>query len=553
MKYPPRDSVGEVSLSWFGETLWKHTPLYAELIVLAICLRLIGLVEPFIFQVIIDKVLPFQREATLTVVMAIFASVTVFQIGFGILSGYLGIIASNRITLELGGRIFDHLFKLPFAYFRRWNVGEILTRLSETDTIRNFLVGTTTGVLLDLLFVVVYLAVIFTLSDTLAWLIVAALPIQAIVYFVFGPFLRVRLRKQFDASASHQSRMVEAITGIAAIKALSAEHQVVKGVTGTLADILATRQRVGRLDIASGQLVFVVERGLTILIFLVGSKLVFAGDLTLGQLVAFYLISEKVAGPISNFSALWERWQNIRVSRQRLGDILNTSTEPFAVLPKLPTHAVPHLKFSNVTFSYVADIPIIRNLNFEARPCTLSLIIGPSGIGKSTFGRLAAGIETADAGSVTLDGHVLSEHDPHDVRATIAYVPQEPYLFEGSLRDNLLLACQEASEEEIRAALTGAVASEFVARLPDGILTRVGERGMALSGGQRQRLALARALITRPKVLVLDEPTSSVDEATQMRFAQQITRLKADMTIVLITHRRDIFTGVDQVIDFEAL
>lgn len=229
-----QDESLEVSLSWFGKTLWKYTPLYIELVLIAICLRLIGLVEPFIFQVIIDRILPFQREATLVVVMSIFAGVSVFQIGFASLSAYLGALTANRVTQEFGSRIYDHVFKLPFSFFRRWNVGEIFARMGETDTIRNFIVGTTTGVFLDLVFVTIYIGVLFSLAPTLAWIVVAALPVQALIYFGFGPFLRARLRVQFDAGAAHQARMVETVTGISAIKALGAVGGAVAGVASVI-------------------------------------------------------------------------------------------------------------------------------------------------------------------------------------------------------------------------------------------------------------------------------------------------------------------------------
>ena len=290
------ENHGEIPLSWFGKTLWKFTPLYLELIFLAICLRLIGLVEPFIFQVIIDRILPFEREASLIVVVAIFAAVSLFQLGFQVLSELLGMLTANRVTRELGARIFEHLFKLPFSHFRKWSVGETIARVSETDTIRAFLVGTTTGVLLDLIFVVVYIAVLFTLSTQLTWIVLAALPIQIFIYFCFGPFLRRRLRVQFDAGAAHQTQMVENISGIAAVKALSAEGKMLERLDETLHANLNAGYRVGVLNIWNDKLLFIVEQTVKISIIYFGAQLVFVGELTLGQLIAFHLLAEKVAG-----------------------------------------------------------------------------------------------------------------------------------------------------------------------------------------------------------------------------------------------------------------
>lgn len=543
----------EIPLSWFTKTLWKYTPLYVELVFIAICLRLIGLVEPFIFQVIIDRILPFQREASLVVVIAIFAAVTLFQVGFEILSDLLGTLTANKVTREFGARIFDHLFKLPFSHFRKWSVGETITRVGETDTIRSFLVGTTTGVFLDLLFVVIYIGVLLTLSVPLTMIVLIALPAQALIYFAFGPFLRRRLRVQFDAGAAHQTQMVENISGIAAVKALSAEGKMLERLDQTLASSLFASYRVSLLNIYSDKLTFVVERSVTIAIIYFGSTLVFAGDLTLGQLVAFHLLAGRVTGPIANFAQLWESWQNIKVSRQRLGDIVNSDMEPFGARPRLNAGIEPRLSFENISFSYVDGAPILTRFSFEAAPKSLTLIVGPSGIGKSTFGRLAAGIDVPTSGRVLLGGLDISDYEPNDVRGKIAYIPQEPYLFSGTVRENLLIGHEGASEKDVATALRVAAADTLIERLPLGLDTHVGERGSALSGGQRQRLAIARSLLKKPKVLILDEPTSALDDAAQRRMVEELEALKETTTLIIITHRPDVFTRADQVVDFETL
>lgn len=547
------ENAGEIPLSWFGKTLWKYTPLYIELVFLAICLRLIGLVEPFIFQVIIDRILPFQREASLMVVVAIFVAVSLFQLVFEVLSDLLGMVTANRVTRDFGARIFEHLFKLPFSHFRKWTVGETIARVSETDTIRAFLVGTTTGVFLDLLFVFIYIAVLFMLSVDLTLIILAALPIQFLIYFGFGPFLRRRLRVQFDAGAAHQTQMVENISGIAAVKALSAEGKMLERLDQTLHANLNAGYRVGLLNIWNDKLLFIIDKAITISIIYFGAQFVFAGQMTLGELIAFHLLAEKVTGPVQNFASLWESWQNIRVSRQRLGDVVNTPMEPFEALPKLPPDVEARLTFENVDFAYVQSAPILRQFNFTAKPNTLTLIVGPSGIGKSTFGRLASGIDVPDSGAVLLGGEDIGQFEPHDVRTKIAYVPQEPYLFSGTLRENLTLGDESATDEMIARALRISAAETLVAQLPLGLDTHVGERGSALSGGQRQRVAIARSLIKAPKVIILDEPTSALDGEAQRRMALEMQKLKHEVTLIIITHNPDIFEDPDQVVDFEAM
>jgi subfamily B ATP-binding cassette protein HlyB/CyaB len=547
------DSKGEIPLSWFGKTLWKFTPQYAELVFLAICLRLIGLVEPFIFQVIIDRILPFQREASLIVVMAIFIAASLFQLGFEILSQILGMLTANRVTRELGARIFDHLFKLPFSHFRKWSVGETMARVSETDTIRAFLVGTSTGVFLDLLFVVVYIAILLTLSGSLTLIVLAALPLQILIYLAFGPFLRRRLRAQFDAGAAHQTQMVENISGIAAVKALSAEGPMLERMDRTLHASLQTGYRVGILGMWNDKLLFILDRAITISILFFGAQLVFSGQLTLGELIAFHLIAEKISGPIENFSGMWESWQNIRVARQRLGDVVNSPTEPFDALPKLPANLQGRLQFRSVDFAYHPTAPVLKHFDFVAEPNTLTLIVGPSGIGKSTFGRVASGIDVPDYGEVTIDGENIAGFEPHSVRTKISYVPQEPYLFSGTLRENLTLGDETATEEMIERALRISAADRLIEQLPLGLDTHVGERGSALSGGQRQRIAIARALVRNPRVIILDEPTSALDAAAQHRMAAELEALKSEATLIIITHNPGVFSGADQVVDFEAV
>ena len=546
-------SEREIPLSWFVRPLWKYSPLYVELVFLAICLRLIGLVEPFIFQVIIDRILPFQREASLLAVVAIFAIVSLFQMGFEIFSDLLSVLTANKVTREFGARIFDHLFKLPLSHFRKWSVGELIARVGETDMVRNFLVGTTTGVFLDLLFAIIYVCVLLALSVPLTMIVLIALPIQVLIYFLFGPFLRQRLRTQFDAGAVHQTQMVENISGIAAVKALSAETRMLKQLDGTLSNSLNASYRVSLLNIFSDKLNFIVERGVTIAIIYVGANLVFAEELTLGQLIAFHLLAEKVTDPIANFSSLWESWQNIKVSRQRLGDIVNSPVEPFGSKPRLLPNVEPRLTFETITFGYAQATPVLRNFNFTAEPYSLNLIVGPSGIGKSTFGRLAAGIDVPSEGVVCLGGEQIIKFEPRDVRTKISYVPQEPYLFSGTVRDNLLLGKEEVSETDLEFALKTAVADTLVARLPMGLDTHVGERGSALSGGQRQRIAIARSLLQKPKVLILDEPTSALDDAAQRSMATQLKALKSSTTLIIITHRPEIFQKPDQIVDLEAL
>lgn len=544
------DNTEEIRFSWFTVTLKKFVPFYVELVFLAVCLRLLGLVEPFIFQVIIDRILPFQRESSLIVVVAVFILVILFQITFGVVSQLLGLITANRVTSEFGRRIYHHLFHLPYGKFRRWTVGETIARISETDTIRNFMVGTSMGVFLDALFVVIYLAVLFSLSPALTWIVLAALPLQGVIYLVFGPELRKRLRTQFDTGANLQTQMVESIAAVPAIKALGLEKQTVSKLTEALDEDIHAIYRIDKLGLWSDNLVGLIDHWVTISIIFFGSSFVFSGDMTLGSLIAFFLLAENAIEPIQNFSGLWESWQNIRVSRQRLGEVVNTEPETVDILPVLSKDDALQLRYEGVSFAYTAGTPnIIENFNFEAKPLSISLVVGASGVGKSTLGRLASGIERPDVGVITYGGRDISEFDPQSVRHTIAYVPQEHYLFTGTVRENLALLNPAANDADMWDALSLVGAITFVKRLEHNLSSNIGERGAALSGGQKQRLSIARSLMGKPRVLILDEPTSALDSHSQQEFALQLAALKDTMTIIVITHSPDVFRSVDQILD----
>ena len=549
---PQTKLLKEVPFTWFGKTLWKFTPIFAELIFVAFCMRLLGLVEPFVFQTLIDRILPFQREASLTVIVVVIAFVAFLQMGFTILSSLLRLSAGNVISGELGSRIYEHLFKLPTRHFSNFAVGEHIARLREVNTIRVFIVGTSSGLFLDFIFVFIYLFVLFQLSSTLTSILLIALPIQFGIYLIFGPFLRKRLRVQFDKGAKHQSRMVESITGINTIKALSAEAPIVDRLKETLGDSLAASYRVGTLKIASGQVMTLFASFMSVLIIYTGANLVFAGALTLGQLIAFHLLSAKVTGPITNFSGLWEQWQQIRISRQRLGDILMTEREPFDQLPVMGSEIESSLVFKDVSFAYSKSEYILQGFNLKILPRSLNLVVGASGIGKSTFGRLASGLEKPFHGKIELGGKDIARYDPHDVRLNIAYVPQEPFLFSGSIRENLVLG-MKASDEEILSALKAAAFESFLSDFPQGLDMDVGERGSRLSGGQRQRISIARSLMRKPKVIILDEPTSALDDKSQQLLVESIERLAVSTTVIVITHRPQSYSDKANIIDFSSV
>jgi len=535
-----------VPLSWFAVTLLRFIPIFIELLFLAICLRLIGLVEPFVFQVIIDKVLPFERQSSLVVIISVFIAVSIFQLLFEILEDFLGLISANRITKELGSRLFSHLLELPQRHFRRWSVGENLSRIRETDTIRYFLVGTTSGILLDLIFVIVYIGILLSISPKLTIILLLALPIQLAVFMVIGPVLRRRIGKQFDASARYESHMFESFSSTTSIKSLSAEDAIHRRIKRSFDEAMERGLSVGKLNIVSNKSLFFIERTVTILIIFVGSELVFNNVITLGQLIAFHLLSEKVSGPIERFSGLWEQWQNLKISRRRLGDILNESTEFSKTKPKLPNVMENTISFKDVSFAYEGGTDVISKLTIDVRQNALTLVTGASGSGKTSMGKLACGLEKPRSGLVSIGEYNINEFDAKSVRRHIMYVPQDAELFGGTLLDNLLIGSVDIDNEILQQVLKDTACDQFINSLPNGLNTVLEDSGVGLSGGQTQRLALARALINNPKILVLDEPTSALDEKSQIVIKDTLQNLSKTSTVVVITHNPSLFDSVDQ-------
>lgn len=536
-------------LSWFTQSTQKYTPQIIEIMVAAIVLRLLGLVQPFVLQTIIDRVLPFQREATLALIVVILVLTTLFSAGLDAIAGYLGNHMAIRLTGELGERIFRHVFNLPLRYLQRWQVGETLTRIGEIDTVRGFLTGTVSAIALDVAFAIVYIAALLSISPGLTLIVVIMLPLQVIAFGVIGPFVRQRMQAAFLAQSRHQSRLVESLGNIVTAKALASEGVHVGRLQNTLTESLAAEFRVSKLHILNGFVGNLLSNGSVILIIFFGSRLVLQGEITLGQLIAFHLLAEKVSGPIFSLSSAWEQWQALRIARLRLGDLLNEPSEMAPAKPALQVSGPLHLDVRSLSFGYAPDQPVIQGMSVDIRPDRPTLIVGDSGCGKSTFAKLLSGLYVPERGYIEANGRRLADCDPLSVRRTIAYLPQEPILFAGSILDNLLLAKPDAAPGDIAKALADSASDRFIAKLPQGLDTDVGEGGGHLSGGQRQRIALARSLLSDPSALILDEPTSALDAGSAEVVVDTLRRLAPAKTLIVITHNADLLGKDVDVID----
>lgn len=539
------------SLSWFTQSTSKYSPLIFELVVITIVLRLLGLLQPFAFQAIIDRVLPFQSEATLTLIVVTLIVATMFSAGLDAVASYLGAHMSNRLVAELARRIFHHVLSLPLRHLERWRVGETLSRISEIDTVRNFLTGTVTGIALDVIFAITYVIALYMISPLLTFIVLVILPIQIIVFTAIGPFIRQRMQETFWAEAKYQSRLVEAFGNTTTLKALASEARHAERFQEALVDSLVAGFRATKLNIANHTLGFVLENASVILVLYFGANLVLKNEITLGELVAFHLLAEKVSGPIMSLSTIWEQWQGLKIARYRLGDILNEIPEDAQPKKQLVLFDAPKLALCDVTFSYGDGEPVLNNVNLEFSPKRLTVIVGESGIGKSTLAKLLCGLYIPDTGQVNADGLDICTFDPLSVRRQVVYVPQDATLFSGTVLDNLLIGRPDATRDDIERALQASASDFVIDQLPNGLQSEVGERGSYLSGGQRQRIALARALMLDPKVLILDEPTSALDSPTEAVIVAALKEFATKKTLIVITHTPDLFSTMDvDIVDF---
>ena len=543
----PDAPVRPVPFSKVAPFVWRYKWLLAEVVLIAIVLRLLALVEPFAFQAVIDRVLPFERQQTLLVIAVALLAVALFDAALGAVSFYLSLHTGNRIASDLGHELYGHVLRLPLTFLQRWPVGELLARVGELGTVSGFLSGTIMSVALDLLFAVIYLAILFALSPELTLVILALLPVQALLFLAFGPILRRRLQDQFLAGSAQSAQLVESLGSAVTIKALAAEEPARGRMMRALEGTLHQSMRVGTVQNWSGALEGIFSRIVTIAVLVIGSRLIFAGELTLGQLIAFHLLADRVAGPILSIAGLWEAWQGLTVSRTRLGEVWNAEVEPEG-RPALSARNGDVVTFEGVRFAYPEGGAVVDGLSFRAEPGRPFLVVGPSGAGKSTIGKLAAGLYAPDAGRVMLGDQDLARHDPVSVRRAIGYVPQDALLFDGTVRENLALVATDATDAGMDAALIQADAADVVAAQPGGLDGEVGERGGRLSGGQRQRLALARALLSDPVALVLDEPTSALDADAQDRVISTLEHLAKTRTVIVITHRPDLFADAPQLL-----
>ncbi|WP_442894340.1 type I secretion system permease/ATPase [Bradyrhizobium sp. AZCC 1693] len=540
-------------IGWFFGAVHKYRRLLGEVLVASFFLQFFALISPLFFQVVIDKVLVHRSMSTLDVLVIGLVALTVFEAVLETLRVYLFAHTTNRIDVELGARLFRHLMALPIAYFQARRVGDSVARVRELENIRQFLTSSALTLVIDLLFTVVFLAVMFYYSTTLTLIVLASFPFYIGISVFAAPLFRRRLDEKFNRGSENQAFLVESVTGVETLKAMAVEPQMQRRWEEQLAGYVSASFRVLSLNNTASQAVQMINKLVVAATLYFGARLVIGGDLTVGELVAFNMLAARVSTPVLRLAQMWQDFHQARLSVDRLGDILNTIPEPSfspgrAALPPIRGQVT----FDHATFRYRIDGPeVLHNVSFSVQPGQVVGIVGSSGSGKSTITKLIQRLYVPESGRVLVDGVDLAMVDLTWLRRQIGVVLQENVLFNRSIRENIALADPTMSMERVIEAASLAGAHDFILELPEGYDTIVGERGSSLSGGQRQRVAIARALITDPRILILDEATSALDYESERAIQQNMKRIAAGRTVFVIAHRLSTVRNANRIITLE--
>lgn len=546
-------STGGFGLGWFWQSLRKYRGLMAEILLASLFVQIIALITPLIFQVVIDKVLTNRTLSTLDVMVIALLGVSIFEVVLGAMRHYLLSHTTNRIDVELGAKLFRHLLHLPLAYFESRRSGDTVARVRELENARNFLTGQALTSWLDLLFTVVYLAVMLYYSVTLTLVVLLALPVFFAASAIITPLLRKKLEDKFALGAENQAYLVETVSSMETLKSHAVEPQWQREWERRLASYVQTAFDGGHLGNATNQFISLASKIMTVVLLWLGARLVIDGDLTVGGLIAFNMLSGRVNAPVLKLASLWQDYTQMKVSVRRLADILDATPEPgFSARRSLPPSIQGRVTFEHVSFRYAANATnVLADLSFDVQPGEIIGLVGVSGAGKTTLTRLIQRLYAPQSGRILIDGMDVNLADTAWLRRQMGVVGQDTLLFNRSVRENIALAAPQASMQEVMQAAGLAGAHDFILQLPDGYDTVIGERGSKLSGGQRARIAIARALVTNPRLLLLDEATASLDYESERLIHDNMARIARGRTVFMVAHRLSTLRLADRIFVLE--
>lgn len=544
--------INVFGFNWFYPFLKKYQGVLLQILIAGFVIQLLALANPLLIQVIIDKVISQRSLDTLQVLGIALFIVTLFEGILGGLKSFLLSDTSNRIDKRISSEIIDHLLGLPLNYFQQRRTGELSSRISELEKIRNFLTSQALTTILEGAFSIIYLAVMIAYSIKLTLISLIVLPIQILLAFICGPLFKKQFRNVAKTNAKSQSHLIEILNGIETVKSQNYETNSKlkwQKLYERFIDKSFEKTLTGTIFLQSSQ---VLQKISQILVLWFGASMVLQGYLSLGQLIAFRIISGYVTQPLLRLSNIWQEIQELKISFERLADIVNTKKEFNEVekskilMPKINGF----IDFENVHFKFDnKQNYLLRGINLSLKPNNFVAIVGQSGSGKSTLMKLIYRLYSPNEGRISIDGFDISKVELKSLRNQIGIVPQEPLLFNGTIRDNIALKDYEITEKEIIQASKKACAHDFIMKLPDGYSTLISEKGTTLSGGQRQRITIARTLLSYPRILILDEATSALDYPTERRLYENLLNENKG-SIFFVTHRLSLIKEANLIVVF---
>jgi len=547
-KYALTDANQPFGLKWFIPEFLRQRRAFADVVIAALSLHVLALATPIFFQLMIDRVVVHRVEATLVVLTVGAVLALVFEAALGYARSLVLLYATSKIDIRLAVTVFEKMISLPVDFFERNLAGVITKHMQQDQRIREFLSGRLLLTVLDATALFVFLPILFYYSVALTAVVLFCACLIAGIIGLLARTFRRRLTELYRAEGERQALLIEAIHGINTVKSLGMETMQARSWNQSSAFAIQKRIEVGRISTVARTASQAIEKGMTVAVITIGVFAIFAGNLTVGALVAFQILAGRVTNPLVQITALINEFQEVALSVRMLGNIMNAASEP-----GMARGARPPIKgkigFEDVSFTYGAStVPALDRVSFSIETGQVIGVVGRSGSGKSTLMRLLQGLYTAQSGLIRIDDYDIRVLDKVHMRRHMAVVLPESFLFRGTIRDNIGAGTSSASFEEVAWAARQAGAEEFIERLPNGYDTALEEGGANLSSGQRQRLAIARALVRRPTILLLDEATSALDPESEMIVQDNMSRIVAGKTTIIVSHRLSALRNCDTIL-----
>ncbi|WP_207477544.1 peptidase domain-containing ABC transporter [Arenibaculum pallidiluteum] len=533
-------------IGWFVPEIMRQWKLFRDIGIVALVMHFLALLSPIFMQLVLDKVLTHEGYSTLYVLTIGISCAMLFEACFGALRQYLALYATNKIDVRVNDRIFTRLLSLPIHFFERASTGMLVKHMQQAASIRQFLTGSLFMTMLDATVLLVAVPMLLMYSVKLTVLVVLfALLIASVIAIVMKPFQR-RLKELYEAEGERQALLVETIQGMRTVKSLALEPHQRRHWNDSSARSVAMQFRVGKISLSAMAVVQFLSTFMTVAVLFVGTHSVFDGTLTIGALVAFNMLSGRVTGPLVQMVGLVHSYQQVSLSVKMLGSIMNETPERGNAGLRPPLRG--RIEFDNVSFRYSPDsAPVLNEASFTIAEGMIFGLVGRSGSGKTTVTRMIQGLYPPHGGVIRIDGYDMREIDLVHLRTHTGVVLQDNFLFRGSVRENIAAARPDCTLLEVMEAARLAGADEFIERLPRGFDTQLEENAANLSGGQKQRLAIARALVTNPRILILDEATSALDPESEAIVQRNLKQIAKGRTLVIVSHRLSSLVEADAI------